>query len=301
MLHQVAIAEHIAIDPGGLLDDRQERDHHDNASEVVDLGMLERERQARERLAAAGGRGQRKQAGWGPRGREAGGEDSSSELAQRRIAPGSASQLTHMGPDAIKQGSRIKLDRLANFSPEMSFGIEVVGVDQAGKQHPDQQIVLGLPQLASVWRQKLGEGRRQLRRGVRPESFPECRRMPLGRDLAVLDRRLQIHQIVQTRVVAVDHECQGRGQRRGVDQSRRRAVNGMTGFDTLGPAMVEVLLKLNAIFPEIMQPTGPLGQINETRLGPSRHRGEVARQSGHLAQMVVERMLQTLGIGGMSK
>ncbi len=137
------VGEDGAINLGGLFDDGEIGHRQHDASEPVAAGLLQRELEHGQRLARAGGRGKGEAAGrclgglgaGHPEGL-AGGAHLGSGLCPR------ANALAQVAIEGDQAGLGIKHQAwgtgafAGSVACKMCLGIEKVGIDQAGKEHP---------------------------------------------------------------------------------------------------------------------------------------------------------------------
>ena len=144
MLQHDVVAQHVAEDRGGLVDDGGERDGVDDPLVAVRPGVVEGEAERGERLAAAGRHGQREEAGRIAGARTHMIEDFGAQAVDRasaalRILPICRSKASiETGQDGLQRGP-FAVD-LASLDPRIEpLGVLEIGIDEAGEDHPPQE------------------------------------------------------------------------------------------------------------------------------------------------------------------
>ena len=263
-------AENVSVDAGVLLDDREERQDDDDAAEAVFFGVNgrvpEREGHHGERLARAGGSGEAETAGGKFGLREAGFVEGSS-----RFVDGGWSafglEMADVGVEPLEQFLSLEGAGRTLKTGHVALGVEVVGIDEAGKEHTDYQFLIeGGLQAAPGVSQELGNGIRQDgSRGFRLTVVVELADQGFGDvqgvERGILELRVQVGPIVKPGVMAQNGQPDGGGQS-GFQRSGS-AEDGVLGFGASGAAAEEVVLEFGAVLAEVVEPAGPGGEVGE--------------------------------------
>ena len=141
--HRIAVAERshdVTELLGGLFGDSRERDDVHHASQAVTLGMAKRKRQGRERLAAAGRDGERKQPGV-PHGRGAANltHHGPFDVDGRRRTLHSRHVRVKAGLHPLKHVRRPGGPRSSPFRIHEPLGVQKVGIDEAREHHAHEE------------------------------------------------------------------------------------------------------------------------------------------------------------------
>src|SRR5271157_4718070 len=137
----IARLKGLAVYPRVLLDDRKKRQNDDHAPQPMLFRVLEGERQHGQCLARTRWRGD-PETPWRP----SGGVKArlvnlpARDIHGRRFT--ASSEFENMPVKALEELFLEYGRRGALLSRHIGFGVEVVGVDQTGKKHPDQEFLI---------------------------------------------------------------------------------------------------------------------------------------------------------------
>ena len=195
------------------------------------------------------------------------------------------------GREPIREGRGVESDGPPPPAGEIAFGVEVVGVNQAGEEHPGIQLVFERRRshAASVRGDRpIGHGLPR-ERAARPGRFEEPEqpgRLSQRGQVGVFQLRLPMIQVRQARVMAEDCERgAGKGPRQGggsEDRVPRRLVSR--------PPALEILLEGRTELAQVVKPPGAPGQVREPGVLRGRRFGEFSGLLGHVAEVIEEQM-----------
>ena len=137
------VTQGLTKDRRRLLDDGGEGDHVDDTLHAVSQGMVQREGKRGQSLAAAGRHGERKEARWLRRPGTRARQNLGAQTIDRTFGFAETREM-RIEPRLQFRQSRT---RVAKRYPPLTLRIETfrlqeVGVDQAGKEHADQELDL---------------------------------------------------------------------------------------------------------------------------------------------------------------